>query len=386
MEDNRYKINEKRLLDEFFKILSIKSPTKKEGELALYLKNHLEKIGLEVFIDDTGNKINGETGNLIAKFTPKFIKNNIPIFLCAHMDTVSIEGDIIPYISGNNIIKNKNTKTILGADDKAAISSILEALKVINDFEIHTGIIYVVFTVGEETGLLGSKNMDMSSIEADIGFVFDSDGDIGMIINRAPFHNRIDLKVIGKASHAGVNPEKGINSIKAAAYAISNTFSGRVDEETTCNIGKINGGTETNVVPEITIINAEARSVKESKLEAITKQIVENFEKSVKEYNASLEYNIQREYDGYEINENEDAIVIAKNAIKKIGLKPILKSTGGGSDTNNYNSKGKIAVNLSSGYHNCHSNEEYIYFDELKKLTDLIINICILNERQNIET
>jgi len=379
LENNRYKINEKRLLGKFLKILSIRSHSKKEGELALYLKHQLEKIGLETMIDDVGSKINGETGNLIAKFTPKFIKNNIPIFLSAHMDTVSVEGDIIPFISDDNLIRNKNTKAILGADDKAAISSILEALKVINEFEIHTGIIYAIFTVGEESGLLGSKNIDMSGIEADIGFVFDADGDVGIIINKAPFHNRIDLKVIGKASHAGVNPEKGINSIKAAAYAISNTFSGRIDEETTCNIGKIIGGTETNVVPEITTISAEARSMNESKLEAVTWQIIENFKKSVNEYKALLEYNIMREYDGYEINEKEDAVEIAKNAIRKIGLNPVLKPTGGGSDTNNYNSKSKIAINLSSGFHNCHSNEEYISFNELKKLTELIINICILN-------
>ena len=375
-----YRINEKRLLNEFFKILSIKSPTKKEGELSVYLEEQLKKAGLDVIIDDTGNKIGGEAGNIIARFTPKFIKNNQPIFLSAHMDTVMVEKEIIPSISDDMLIRNKNNKDILGADDKAAIAAIIEAVKVINEYELRTGIIYIIFTVGEETALLGSKNINMDNIESDIGFVFDADGKVGTIINKAPFHNRIDLKITGKASHAGVSPEKGINSIKAAAFAISNTLSGRIDDETTCNIGKIEGGTETNVVPETTTVSIEARSMNENKLEKITNQIIENFIKSAAEYSAKLEYKVLREYDGYEVDENNIAVRIAKKAIEKIGITPRLKPTGGGSDTNNFNSKNKIAVNLTTGFENCHSVDEYIPFDELKKLTKLIIEICTFEE------
>ncbi|MDD3520079.1 MAG: M20/M25/M40 family metallo-hydrolase [Actinomycetota bacterium] len=376
-----YKINEKRLLNEFFKILSIKSPTKKEGMLAVYLEEELKKTGLQVSVDDTGKKIGGQTGNIIAKFTPKFIKNNQPIFLSAHMDTVSVEDKIVPFMSDDMLIKNKTGKDILGADDKAAIAAIIEAIKVINEFELQTGIIYIILTVGEETGLLGSKHIDMNNIEADVGFVFDADGDIGTVINKAPFHNRIDIKVIGKASHAGVSPEKGINSIKAAAFAICNTSSGRIDEETTCNIGKIKGGIETNVVPETTIVNIEARSMHEEKLEKVTKEIVDNFRKATDEYKAKLEYEISREYDGYSFDENNIAVKTAKRAIEKIGIKPRLRPTGGGSDTNNFNAKNKIAINLASGFENCHSVDEYISFNELIKLAKLIIEICIFGER-----
>ncbi len=376
-----YEINEKRLLDEFFTILSIKSPTKKEGKLALYLEEQFKKSGLEVTIDDTGHKIEGQTGNLIARFMPKYIKNNPPIFLSAHMDTVMVEDEIIPFISDDLIIKNKNDKNILGADDKAAIAAIIEAVRVINEYELQTGIIYIILTVGEETALLGSKYINLDNIEADIGFVFDADGDVGTIINKAPFHNRIDLKITGKAAHAGVNPEKGINSIKAAAFAISNTFSGRIDDETTCNIGRIEGGTETNVVPETTIVSVEARSMNENRLEKITDQVIGNFQESAEEYKAGLEYKVLREYDGYKIEENNIAVRIAKKAIENIGIKPKLRPTGGGSDTNNFNSKNKIAVNLTSGFENCHSVDEYISFEELKKLAKLVIEICICEER-----
>lgn len=376
-----YKINEKRLLNEFFKILSIKSPTKKEKALSVYLEEQFKKSGMTVTIDDTGKKIDGQTGNLIAKFIPKFIKNNPPIFLGAHMDTVSVEGEIIPFITEDLIIKNRNDRTILGADDKAAIAAIIEAIRVINEYELQAGIIYIILTVGEETALLGSKFINMDNVEADIGFVFDADGNVGTIINKAPFHNRIDLKITGKASHAGVSPEKGINSIKAAAFAIANTDSGRIDDETTCNIGRIEGGTETNVVPETTIVNIETRSMNENKLEKLTNQIIDNFHKSACEYKAKLKYSVLREYDGYEIEENNIAVRIARNAIEKIGRKPGLRPTGGGSDTNNFNSKNKTAVNLTSGFENCHSAEEYISFEELKKLTELIIEICTYEER-----
>jgi tripeptide aminopeptidase len=376
-----YKINEKRLLNEFFKILSIKSPTKKEKALSVYLEEQFKKLGMTVTIDDAGKKFGGQTGNLIARFIPKFIKNNSPIFLGAHMDTVSVEGEIVPFITEDLIIKNRNNKTILGADDKAAIAAIIEAMRVINEHELQTGIIYIILTVGEETALLGSKFINMDDIEADIGFVFDADGNVGTIINKAPFHNRIDLKITGKASHAGVSPEKGINSIKAAAFAISNTDSGRIDDETTCNIGRIEGGTETNVVPETTIVNIETRSMNEKKLENLTSRIIDNFHKSSCEYKAKLEYSVLREYDGYEIEENNIAVRIARNAIEKIGRKPRLRPTGGGSDTNNFNSKNKIAVNLTSGFENCHSTEEYISFEELKKLAELIIEICTYEER-----
>jgi len=278
-------------------------------------------------------------------------------------------------VEENGKIVNKNKTDILGADDKAAVAAILEALKVIREFEIACGIVYVIFTVGEELALFGSRHIDLTDIEAELGFVFDSDGDVGVIINKAPYHNRINIKVIGKASHAGVCPEKGINSIKSAAESICKISSGRIDYESTCNIGIIKGGIETNIVPEITEISAEARSMSESKLENISEDIISCFKESSVKWGTKLEYEILREYDGYEIQENSLIINIAKNAIKKIGLTPTLRSTGGGSDTNNFNSKGKFAVNLSCGIENCHSKDEYIKIEELEKLAALIVEI-----------
>lgn len=373
-----YKINTERLLNSFFKILSINSFSKKEKEFSEYIKSEFDKLGLITNIDEAGKTIGGSTGNLIAKFTPEYIKNNQPVFLSAHMDTVFAENPINPYLTENNLIQNKNPKTILGADDKAAIAAMVEAVNVIKEYKLGTKIFYIILTVAEEIGLLGSKNIDLTGIDADIGFVFDADGPVGTIINKAPYHNRLDLKITGKASHAGVNPEKGINSIKAAALALAQIPSGRIDKDTTCNVGIIKGGTQTNIVPEITTVNIEIRSMDEKKLEKITGQIVASFKIAAADYKAKLEYKIYREYNGYKIGVNNHAVKIAKKALKNISIIPRMQPSGGGSDTNNFNSKNKIAINLSSGFENCHSADEYIPLEELEKLTKLIIEICIL--------
>jgi len=381
LEEYDFKSNQERLLKDFFDILKINSISGNELELSLYIKKKLEELGLEVFIDDCGKHFGGNSGNIIARYTPKLIKNNPPIFLSAHLDTIRYESekDIIPEIVEGKIV-NKNKNNILGADDKAAVSAILESLKFLIDNPISSGIIYIIFSVGEELALYGSRYIDINRIDAKYGFVFDADGDVGTIINKAPFHNRLNIKVKGKAAHAGVSPEKGINSIKSAATAISNINSGRVDEETTCNIGVIRGGVETNIVPETTEIKAEVRSMDIKKLDKVTDELISEFEKASLTSGTKLEYEILREYDGYEVEEDSFTVEVASYAIKKLGISPEIRSSGGGSDTNNFNSKGRQAINLSSGIENCHSNEEYIKIEELGKLVKLIIEICRFNK------
>lgn len=381
LEEYSYKLNIDRLIRNFFNILRIKSISKNERELFSYVKNEFESLGIKVFEDECGGKFGGNTGNLIATYIPKIIKNNPPIFLSGHLDTVWHEEAIEPEIVEGKII-NRNKNEILGSDDKAAIAAISEVLKILVENNVPTGIIYIVLSVGEELALFGSRYLDMSLIDAQYGFVFDSDGDIGTIINKAPFHNRINFKIKGKASHAGVSPEKGINSIKSAALAISNINSGRIDEETTCNIGIIKGGVETNIVPEITEVQTEARSMNVDKLNKVTNEIIKEFKKASEITGTRLEYEILREYDGYEISPDSITVKIAEYALKKIGIKAKIKSTGGGSDTNNFNFKGKLAVNLSSGIENCHSKEEYIKVEELGKLVKLIIEICRFNKEE----
>ena len=370
-------VNKKRLLKTLIELLKIKSPSKNEKQIVDYVEKKIREFGLEVYKDSCGKKFGSNAGNIIAVYKsiesqPSKYKS---VFLGAHMDTVKLNGDVNPIIVDGKIV-NKNNKCILGGDDKIAIAAIMEALHIIKEKKIPTGDIYILFTISEEIGVLGAKHLDLEKVKADYGFVFDAEGDIGIIYNNAPYHNSINAEFIGKAAHAGIEPEKGISSIKAASSAINNIKLGRIDNETTCNIGKINGGDGRNIVPESTKIEAEARSLELSKLKKITDLIISGFKKGAEKYNARLEYEIIREYDGFEISVDEVPMVIAKKAIERLGIKPEIKSSGGGSDINIFNSKGKIAVNLSAGMEKVHTNKEYVEINQVEKLVALILEIC----------
>lgn len=370
-------VNKERLLKTLIELLKIKSPSKNEKQIVDYVEKKIREFGLEVYKDSCGKKFGSNAGNIIAVYKsiesqPSKCKS---VFLGAHMDTVKLNGDVNPIIVDGRII-NKNSKCILGGDDKIAIAAIMEALHIIKEKKIPAGDIYILFTISEEIGVLGAKYLDLEKVKADYGFVFDAEGDIGVIYNKAPYHNSINAEFIGKAAHAGIEPEKGISSIKAASSAINNIKFGRIDNETTCNVGKINGGDGRNIVPERTKVEAEARSLELSKLKKITDLIINGFKKGAEKYNARLEYEIIREFDGFEISADEVPMIIAKKAIERLGIKPEIKSSGGGSDINIFNSKGKIAINLSAGMEKVHTNKEYVEINQVEKLVALILEIC----------
>ncbi|MBC7333657.1 MAG: M20/M25/M40 family metallo-hydrolase, partial [Actinobacteria bacterium] len=255
------------------------------------------------------------------------------------------------------------------------VASILECLKIITERNIPVRETCVILTISEESGLLGAKNLDISKVKPEVGFVFDGGGRIGTIITKAPYQNSIYANFQGKAAHAGVCPEKGINSIYAASSGISDIKWGRIDEETTCNVGIIKGGVARNIVPEKTEVHAETRSMKLSRLEEVTHEILSHFERAALKTGAKLKYSVVREYDGFEIPEDAKCVEIAKQAIKRLGIKPKFASSGGGSDINIFNARGKRAVNLSSGMENVHSNREYVRIEELVKLPALMLGI-----------
>ena len=370
----------KRLIDTFFRLVRIKSPSGDEREIVEHVREILSGLGLEVEVDDSGKKYGSNSGNLTA-----LLKGDdpdiMPIFMGAHLDTVTLNGEVIPYMY-DGIIRNKNSKCILGGDDKVAAAAIIEVLRYIIENNIKTGDIYIIFTISEEIGVVGAKYVDLDKVGAEYGFVFDSHGDIGTIYNQAPYQNSIDAEFTGKAAHAGIEPEKGINSIKAAAIAISNIRFGRLDHETTANIGKINGGVARNIVPENTKIMLEARSLKESKLEKITEKMIGSLKRASDDTGCKLKYKLIREYDGFNIGPEEIPLKIALNAIKEIGIDPVVGSSGGGSDINVFNSKGKRAVNLSSGMEDVHTNSEYVKASQLEKLAQLILEISISKKKE----
>src|SRR4030066_789584 len=368
-------INKKRLLETFIELLKIKSPSKNEKEIVDYVGRKLKKLSLEVNIDKCGKKFGSNAGNIIAIYHSKNPSGSKPIFLSAHVDTVNLSGDIIPQIKDGKIL-NKNKECILGGDDKVAVAAILEVLDLIKEKNIFSSDIYIIFTISEEIGVMGSKCINMDLIKAKYGFAFDSDGDIGAIINKAPYQNSIYAHFKGKSAHAGIEPEKGINAIQAASIAICGMKLGRIDKETTCNVGKIEGGTATNIIPENTKVEIEARSLELSKLDSITADMVASLKKGAKKINAGLDYKIIREYDGFEISGEEVPVRAARYALKRLNLKSKVISTGGGREINIFNSKGKVSINLSSGMENIHKSNEFVKVDQLIKLADLIIELC----------
>ena len=367
-------IDNKRLTDLFIKLASIKSPSGDEKEIVEMVSVMLEEIGIKAEIDDSGKDYGSNTGNITAFMKGTACDGRQPIFLGAHLDTVRIDGEIEPVIE-NGIIKNKYDY-ILGGDDKVAAAAIMEALRTIKENSIPAGDIYIIFTISEEIGVVGAKYVDPGSIKARYGFVFDAHGDIGTIYNQAPFQDSIDAVFTGRAAHAGIEPEKGINSIKAAAAAISRIESGRIDSETTCNIGKISGGQARNIVPEETRIMLEARSLDPDKLKKITGKIVNDLKQASKDTGTALDYKLYREYEGFKIDTHEPPLKAAFKALKNLGLEPVITSSGGGSDINIFNSRGKRAVNLSSGMENVHTSSEYVKLEQLYLLARLVLEIC----------
>lgn len=373
-------IDKQRLLTRFIELLKIKSPSKNEEEIIEYISKILKELEIGTKVDCSGTKFGSNTGNLTG-YLKGGLKNRLPIFLGAHVDTVCLDGDIIPAVKNGRVV-NENKNCILGGDDKVAIAAILEALQVIKETKISTGDIYLLFTIAEEVGVVGARYLDLKDIKAKYGFFFDGEGDVGTIFNEAPYHNNFRITITGRAAHSGIAPEKGINSIKAASDAISALNPGRVDSDTTYNIGLISGGSAINIVPEKTNITAEARSLKVEKLDKITGHIKETFSSVVKKSGAKADIRIEREYDGFKIDESEISMQIAKNALMNMGIKPRVVSTGGGSDINIFNAKGKMAVNLSSGMENVHTNKEYVKVSQLERLAALILEICTAEVRK----
>lgn len=364
-------INQDRIVSEFMKYVQIDSPTKKEKEFAEFITKELEALGLEVYIDNAGEKVGCNTGNVIGRL--KGTKDVEPILFSCHMDTVSPSIGIKPVIKGDAI--HSDGTTILGGDNKAGIAAVVEALKVIKENNIEHGPIEVVFSIYEEGGLFGAKNLDYSKLESKKAFVLDSGGDPGEIIIKGPAQDKIDVKVIGRPAHAGVSPEEGISAINVAAHAISRMKLLRIDEETTANIGVIEGGQATNIVtPEVTI-KAEARSLSNEKLDEQTAHMVKTFEDTAKEFGAKVEIETGRMYGAFVIDEKDEIVELVRKACVGIGVKPFTAATGGGSDTNILNENGIKSVNLGIGERKPHTLEEHIYIKDLVNSAKLVLEI-----------
>jgi len=365
-------VNEKRLVESFMELVKIDSISREERSLADFLIEKLEDLGLEVIVDQAGEKVKSNCGNIIARFKG-YIKEVTPIMFSAHMDTVVPGKNIEPVCEGDKILSSG--KTILGADDKAAIAALLEALHIIKEDNISCGDIEIVFSICEEIGLLGAKNLDISSLNAQMGFVLDCGGQVGEIISAAPSQNSLKIIIHGKSAHAGSNPEEGINAIQVAGFALSRMKLGRIDEETTTNIGIISGGKATNIIPDEVTLEGEVRSRNEEKLEKYTKKLKQIVEDTAQEFKTKAEVKINREYYCYNLSTDDRVVKIAMKAAKDMGLEPLLHPSGGGSDANVFNKKGFPSVDLAIGIEKVHTVDEYILVKNLKNTVEYVLSI-----------
>jgi tripeptide aminopeptidase len=364
-------INQDRVVHSFLEYVQISSPTKMEGKFAKHMIVELQNLGFEVTVDDAGEKLGCDTGNVIAKLAGTTGAD--PILFSCHMDTVSPGIDIKPIIK-DGVIYSDGT-TILGGDDKAGIAAIIEAIRVIKEENIAHGDIEVVFSIFEEGGLHGAKNLDYSNLHSKHAFVLDSGGDPGQIIVKGPAQDKLDFVVTGRPAHAGVAPEEGISAIMVASEAISKMTLLRIDSETTANIGRIEGGTVTNIVAPECTVKAEARSLDNEKLKKQSDHMVECFKVAAEKFGATVDAKVERMYSAFSVDENDIIVQNVKAACEKIGLKPFTAPSGGGSDTNIFNANGITAVNLGIGERKPHTLEEHLHIVDLVNASKLVLEI-----------
>lgn len=363
-------VNSDRLKADFLELLKVNSVGGEEGEICQLVAKRLEQIGASsVKVDDASRKIGGTGGNVIAKFEGTVV--GPALMLNAHLDTVSsTEG--LKIFEEEDIIRSDGA-TILGADDKAGVAIVFEALRVLKEQGIPHSPIEVIFTIQEEKGLLGAKALDISSLEAKHGFVLDGSEKPDELVVEAPSHDNFLAIVKGRAAHAGVEPEKGVNAIAAACAAISKVKWGRLDERTTCNIGLIKGGEARNIVPERCEVQGEARSRDKRRLEEVISAIRAAFEEATKEFGAELDFQTERSYECYRVEEEEPQLEAVKEAIRLLGMEPKLLASGGGTDANVFVQQGIRCVILPTGATKAHTKEEYARPSVMAKCCEILL-------------
>jgi tripeptide aminopeptidase len=377
-------IDRKRLAETFKFLVQIDSISKEEGVIANEIKKILESLGAETFVDNAGDKIGGNSGNLIAKFKGNTLAP--PLLLNAHMDTVE-PGRGITTVFENGTFTSDGT-TILGADDKSAIAILLETLYILKENNLQYGPLELVFTVCEEIGLQGAKHLDLSSVTATYGFALDATDTQG-IVTRAPSANNFEFIIHGKDAHAGAAPEKGINAISLASQAIAKLKLGRIDEETTCNIGIIEGGIATNIVPNLVKVKGEARSHDEEKLDKITNQIVFSFNEAIENYKKEssddelprVDIIINKDFPRTHIPDDHPVIRLATQAAENLGRTMKTKTSGGGADANIFFEKGIFTGVLGTGMRDMHTVRESVKLDDMVHTTELLLEIIRLHSQ-----
>jgi len=374
----RIRIDRDRLADTFRQLVQMDSPSREEGAVADWIKRTLKKeVGADVIEDQSRNQTGSESGNIIVRIPGT--EKVTPLFFNAHLDTVE-PGRGIKVIFKDGVFQSDGT-TVLGGDDKAAVAILIEVARLLKEYRVSHGPIEFLFTVCEEIGLLGAKSLDPALLEAKAGYALDS-SDPEILINQAPCAVRFKIRVVGRAAHAGLNPELGINAIQVAARAMAEVPLGRIDELTTANVGLIRGGKATNIVPEEVELEGEVRSHNPRKLREVRDQILEIFHRVAQDFgpveNAGLPLIKAEVIDDYplmSVSEEHPLVATAEKVAKELGRKLRPGMTGGGSDANIFNAKGLATVIMGIGMQNVHTTSERISLDDMVASAEFVLEI-----------
>ncbi|MEJ2200339.1 MAG: M20/M25/M40 family metallo-hydrolase [Desulfuromonadaceae bacterium] len=373
-------INQERLCTEFARQAAIASPSRREGEISRYLQARFRELGGEVVMDGAATPAGSESGNLIVRF-PARNKTAEPFMLSVHMDTVEPAEGVRPVLKEG--VFSSAGETILGADDKAGIAEIIEALEVVRERDIAHGPLEVVITICEEIGLVGAKLLDYSLIRSRRGLALDTNG-VDRIIHRAPCANKLRFEIQGREAHAGIAPEKGLSAIAVAGRAIAGMRLGRIDEETTANLGTIHGGQATNIVPNRVVIEGEVRSHNEEKLVRQTEHMVNCFLESARQTaleldgqreQASVQVEVIGDYPLMRVPEEAGIIQLVLQAGAALNRPIAVAAAGGGSDANIFNSHGIETVILGTGMDRVHSIDEQVTVADMVRVSELLVEI-----------
>lgn len=360
-------MNTNYLIGLFLEVAKIDALSGNEKPLADFIKSFLSKFNYAIAEDDSKVFSKSNTGNLICK-----VGSGGDFVLTAHMDTARPTADVVPKILNDKIVSSGNT--VLGVDNRAGVTVLLFMLEKIARDRIPVKDFTVAFTTCEETTLFGSKYLGLNG-NIRYGFVFDSGYRPGNFIYSACGALGFKIKVLGKASHSGISPEKGINSLLIASKAISKLPLGRIDEESTMNIGILKAGSAVNVIPEITELDGEVRSFDVKKVEEYFKLTLDTFMKEADTLGGKIEVESFWDFKPYTIKANSPVFEQTVRVLKKVGLEPTPKISLGGSDANSLNEKKIDSVNLGIGAQNPHSNDEFIFIEDLVKSTEIALEL-----------
>jgi tripeptide aminopeptidase len=349
----------------FLELAAIPSPSGEEEAVAEQVRAYLHDLGLEAEGDDAGN--------LLARLPATPGESGEPVFFCAHLDTVPASGPIEPVVEDGIVTNGANT--ILGADDKAAVAVLLEAVRLVLAEGRSHAEIELLFTTREETGLEGAFAFDVSRLNARLGFVYDYSGAVGEVVVAAPSGRAIDVVFAGRNAHAGINPEDGRSAIVAAARAISDLRLGRIDDETTANAGLIEGGSALNVVPARCALAVEARSRDERKLAELVQEMLDSFAFAAAVSECEMEATVVDKYSGYRLADDDPALLLAREGLLRAGFEPTEVEVGGGADANVFNERGLHCVNVANGMTNVHTADEEIAVADLEAMVRVTLEL-----------